>query len=68
MRITKIYISTKITKSHKYQSGSGEWGMEAELFEDEDPMKAYLALRNEVVKCANELCNEALENALEGRE
>jgi len=59
-KILELSLSSKITKSANYQSGTGEFGIVAQLHEDEGFLEAYHKLRTEVVDLANQLANDSL--------
>jgi len=59
-KILELQLSSKITKSANYQSGTGEFGIVAQLHEDEDMLAAYHQLRQEVIQLANQLANDSL--------
>jgi hypothetical protein len=59
-RVLEIKLSSKITKSANYQSGTGEFGVTVELYEGEDMLAAFHQMRNEVTQLANQMANDAL--------
>ena len=60
MRITQIRVASKITKSANYQSGTGEVELTAEISEGDDVYGWLKDLKDDVVREADTLADEAL--------
>lgn len=63
MKVKELHISAKVTKSQRYQSGSGEFGVVVEVGDGECVADIYDIFKRDALMRANELADESLANA-----